>query len=146
MKNNSTVLVCVTAQSSSKGLVEAAKALAEKNSAALEVVSVLPIADGERSIDCDSLEKIYAAAKKSGGSMAVYFSEDPVLTVSAHIAKRKPLTVVTGFPGEGSIGFVSGIHLLFPCLPITMVDKDGKIYNMLPAGAVRETEKSGKVI
>lgn len=146
MKNNSTVLVCVTAQSSSEMLVETARAVAEKNSAELEVVSVLPVADGERSIDCEALERIYAAARKQGGSMAVYFSDDPVLTVSAHIAKRKPLAVVTGFPGEKSIGFVPGIRLLFPSLAVVMADKDGRIYGMLPAGAIRESKKSGKVI
>lgn len=146
MKNSKTVLVCVTAQSSSEKLIEAAKALAEKYSASLEVVSVLPIADGERSIDCQALEAVHSAAKKLGGSMAVYFSDDPVLTVSAHIGRRKPIAVVTGFPGEKSIGFVAGIHLLFPALAVAMVDRDGKIYGMLPASVMREAEKSGKVI
>lgn len=136
MKNNSTVLVCVTAQPSSERLIETAKALAERSGADLEVVSVLPVADGEKCIDCEALERIRDAARRQGGNMAVYFSNDPVLTASAHIAKRKPLTVVTGFPGSDSIGFVAAIHLLFPELPVTMVDKDGKIYNMLSAGAV----------
>ena len=146
MKNNSTVLVCVTAQPSSEELIRAAKALAQKNRAELEVVSVLPIADTPGGINCEVLEVLYCAAKKQGGDMAIYFSDDPVLTISAHIGKRKPLAVVTGFPGENSAGFVAGIHLLFPCLPVMMVNKDGKIYSMLPAGAVRESEKSGKVI
>ena len=43
MKAQNTVLVCVTPQESSQTLVEAGRVLAEKNHAALEVISVLPI-------------------------------------------------------------------------------------------------------
>jgi hypothetical protein len=64
--------------------------------------------------------------------MAVYFSDDPILTVSAHIAKRKPLTLVVGFPGEKSNNFISMIHLFVPDVPISMVGTDGTVYNILP--------------
>ena len=136
MNNDRTVLVCVTAQLSSEKLVRVGKALAEKSKADLEVVSVLPIADGKNEIDCQALENIYSTAKSQGGEMAVYFSDEPTLTAAAHIAKRKPLTVVTGFPGADSKGFIAVIHMLFPELPVTMVDKDGRIYNMLPKEAM----------
>ena len=75
--------------------------------------------------------KIWSALSENG-EMAVYFSDDPILTVSAHIAKRKPLTIVVGFPGEKSNGFISMIHLLLPDVPISMVGVDGTVYNILP--------------
>lgn len=131
--NRKTVLVCVTAQRSSEMLVKVGKSVAEKSGASLEVVSVLPIADSERPVDCEALESIYRTAKNHGGETAVYFSNDPILTVAAHIAKRKPLTIVTGFPGEKSIGFISAVHLMLPEIPVTMVDGEGKIYNMFSA-------------
>ena len=141
--NRKTVLVCVTAQKSSENLVKAGKSVAEKSGATLEVVSVLPIADGGKTIDCEALESIYCTAKRYGGETAVYFSDDPILTVAAHIAKRKPLTIVTGFPGENSNSFVSAVHLMLPEIPVTMVDGEGRIYNMfsanrLPSSAVRQ--------
>ncbi len=136
MKNNKTVLVCVTPQMSSEELVKVGKTVAEKSKADLEVVSVLPIADGESEIDCSALENIYRTAKNQGGEMAVYFSDDPTLTVAAHIAKRKPLTIVVGFPGKNSNNFISAIHLLLPEIAITMIDREGKIYNMLPQEAM----------
>ena len=64
--------------------------------------------------------------------MAVYFSDDPVLTVAAHISKEHPTLLVTGFPGENSNAFVSALHLLVPDVPVSMVAQDGNIYNMLP--------------
>ena len=131
MNNTKTVLVCVTAQRSSEALVRAGKSLAEKNKAELEVVSVLPVAEGEQRFDPEALENIYRTAKNQGGKMAVYFSDDPILTVAAHIAKRKPLTVVTGFPGKDRNDFISFIRLLVPETPITMVDSEGRLYTML---------------
>ena len=132
MNNRRTVLVCVTAQQSSEALVKAGKVLSDKWGAELEVVSVLPLNKSESPINPDILEKLYRTAKNEGGEMAVYFSDDPIITVCAHIAKRKPLTLVTGFPGANSNNFIATIHLLLPDIPISMIDRDGTAYNILP--------------
>ena len=127
-----TVLVCVTPQQSSRRLVRAGKALAEKYGCTLNVVSVLPVEFGGDPKVPKTLEQLYRFAKRAGGEMAIYFNDDPALTVAAHAAACKPLVLVTGFPGEGSNRFVSTIHLLVPQLPISMVAADDTIYNMLP--------------
>lgn len=141
MKKEKTVLVCITPQESSKQLVKAGKVLADKHGAKLEVVSVLPVQekDGQFKIETDIIEKLYQTAKSESGEMAVYFSDDPILTVSAHIAKREPVTLVVGFPGEKSNNFISTIHLLVPDIPVSMVDVSGTIYNILPYEAVQNT-------
>ena len=138
MKKEKTVLVCITPQESSKQLVSAGKTLADKHDASLEVVSVLPLYEKERKhkIDPDTIEMLYQTARSKNGEMAVYFSDDPILTVSAHIAKRDPITLVVGFPGEKSNNFISTIHLLLPDIPISMVDTAGTIYNILPYEAI----------
>ena len=136
MKKTKTVLVCVTPQESSIQLVKAGKAIAQNVDAKLEIISVLPFEQGEYKIEPDILEKLYQWAIGADGEMAVYFSDDPILTVSAHIAKKKPLTLVVGFPGENSNNFIAGIHLLLPDLPISMADTDGKFYNILPQDPV----------
>ncbi|MBQ7118247.1 MAG: hypothetical protein IJN88_08560 [Clostridia bacterium] len=132
MNNRRTVLVCVTAQQSSETLVKAGKVLSDKWGAELEVVSVLPLSKNENPVNPDILENLYQTAQSEGGEMAVYFSDDPIITVCAHIAKRKPLTLVTGFPGANSNDFIGTIHLLLPELPISMIDRDGTAYNILP--------------
>ena len=133
MKNEKTVLVCITPQESSKQLVKAGKAIADKHGAKLEVVSVLPFQqNGQHKIESDIVEKLYQTAVSQNGEMAVYFSDDPILTVSAHMARKKPLTLVVGFPGEKSNNFISAIHLFVPDVPISMVDTQGIIYNILP--------------
>ncbi len=132
MNNRRTVLVCVTAQQSSEALVKAGKVLSDKMGAELEVVSVLPLAKSDNPVKPEILESLYQTAQKEGGEMAVYFSDDPIITVCAHIAKRKPLTLVTGFPGANSNNFIGTIHLLLPELTISMIDRDGTAYNILP--------------
>lgn len=132
MNKKRTVLVCVTAQSSSENLIRAGKAMAEKNSADLEIVSVVPIEEEERKFDPQALDSLYTCAKENDGEMAIYFSDDPTMTVCAHIAKTKPLTLVVGFPGERSNNFISLIHLILPDVPISMVDAKGMVYNILP--------------
>ena len=141
MKKEKTVLVCITPQESSKQLVKAGKVLADKNEAKLEVVSVLPLQDKNREykIEAEIIEKLYQTAKSENGEMAIYFSDDPILTVCAHIAKREPLTLVVGFPGEKSNNFISTIHLILPDIPISMVDVHGTIYNILPYEAMQNT-------
>ena len=135
MNNRRTVLVCVTAQQSSEALVKAGKILSDKWGAELEVVSVLPLSKNENPVNPEILEGLYQTAQRAGGEMAVYFSDDPIITVCAHIAKRKPLTLVTGFPGANSNNFIATIHLLLPELPISMIDRDGTAYNILPCEA-----------
>ncbi len=139
MKHRKTVLVCVTAQQSSENLVKAGKVLSDKMGAELEVVSVLPLNKSESPVNPDIIENLYQTARKQGGEMAVYFSDDPTFTVCAHIAKRKPLTIVVGFPGAKSNNFIGTIHLLLPDVPISMIDRDGTAYNILPC---EETKKS----
>lgn len=137
MNKTKTVLVCVTPQESSKQLVKAGKAIAQKHGAKLEVISVLPVGQGEYKIEPQTIENLYQTASSNGGEMAVYFSDNPILTVCAHIAKRKPLTLVAGFPGEKSNNFIGTIHLLLPDIPISMADKDGTVYNILPQEALK---------
>ena len=133
MSNDRLILVCVTAQQTSEILVKTGERIAKESKAALEVVSVLPLMQGRERIDHNIIERLFQLSRNYGGDMAVYFSDDPILTVSAHIAKRKPVTIVTGFPGENSNGFIDLIHALFPETPISMVDTKGTIYNMIPA-------------
>lgn len=133
MNSERPVLVCVTAQQSSENLVKAGKNIAEKSACPLEVVSVLPLCKVNEPVDNEIIEKLFQLSKSYGGEMAVYFNDDPILTVSAHIAKRKPLTIVTGFPGENSNSFIDLIRSLFPEMPISMVDSEGMVYNMKPS-------------
>lgn len=140
MNNEKTVLVCVTPQESSKILVDAGRGIADKNGSKLQVISVLPLNPNDSKKQIAVCENIYQFTTEANGEMAVYFSDEPILTIAAHITKEKPSDLVVGFPGEKSNGFISIIRSLFPTLPISMVDGK-KIYNMLPQEACSGARK-----
>lgn len=131
MKSQKNVLVCVTAQESSKALVAAGKAIAEKYGATVEVISILPTQFNKEKAEPQVLDRLYTYSKSVGASFAVFFSDDPALTAAVYISKTKPQQIVVGFPGEESCDFIGTIQLLIPDLVISMVDGD-KIYNILP--------------
>lgn len=134
MNSASAVLVCVTPQESSKALIEAGKIIAEEKGASLEVISVLPL-NNPKNNNPQIMEVLFQSVKEAGGEMAVYFSDEPTITIAAHIGKSKPKAIVVGFPGENSNDFISTIKLIFPELAISMVDKDKTVYNLLPLEA-----------
>ena len=125
------VLVCVTAQKSSRALVEAGRELSEKYGAKLEVVSVLPPNTEDERIDINAIEEIHAMTKQWGGEMMIYFHDEPVLTLTAHIGKRRPMTVVTGYPGENSNNFIDTVRMILPEQEISMVN-GSQIYTIAP--------------
>lgn len=132
---SSSVLVCVTPQESSKKLVEAGRKIAENSYAELEVITVLPPDFNTKSNNPVIIDSLHRWAKDNCGKMAVYYSDEPIMTIAAHIGKTKPESIVVGFPGENSNDFISIIRMLFPLLPISMIDGE-KIYNLLPFEAM----------
>lgn len=64
--------------------------------------------------------------------MNVYFNNSPALVVAVAAKKLGAVNLVTGFPEEGSSGFIGRIHEILPELPITMVDKDSNEYKIVP--------------
>lgn len=131
-KRQSSVIVCVTPQDSCTRLIEAGARIAEKENKSLVVLSVFKEKNGLNANEGGALETLYEAARKYNARMNIYFNDSPAI-VAAVVSKKENATVfVTGFPAEGSSGFIARIHELLPELPITMVDKDASEYKIIP--------------
>ncbi len=131
-KRQSSVIVCVTTQDSCTRLIEAGARIAEKENKSLVVLSVFKEKNGLNANEGGALEILYEAARKYNARMNIYFNDSPAI-VAAVVSKKENATVfVTGFPAEGSSGFIARIHELLPELPITMVDKDASEYKIIP--------------
>lgn len=131
-KKQSSVIVCVTPQDSCTRLIEAGARIAEKENKSLVVLSVFKEKNGLNANEGGALETLYEAARKYNARMNIYFNDSPAI-VAAVVSKKENATVfVTGFPAEGSSGFIARIHELLPELPITMVDKDASEYKIIP--------------
>ena len=135
LKNNkkqSCVMVCVTPQESCSRLIEAGARIAKEENLPLAVVSVFRESSG---LDADigaALENLFACSQKFQATMNVYFNDSPALVLAVVAKKNNATTLVTGFPGERSNGFIASIHELLPDLPITMVDGSSNEYKIIP--------------
>ena len=64
--------------------------------------------------------------------MDIFFNNSPELVVAVAAKKHNATTLVTGFPANGSSGFIAHIHEILPDLPITMVDNELSEYKIIP--------------
>lgn len=136
------VLVCVTPQLSCARLIQAGERIAIENRMPLKVLSVFAKKDGSNEEASAILEALYEAARLADASMSVYFNDSPDILAAVIAAKENAGTIVTGFPGERSSGFIARLHELLPELAITMVDDEGNEYKILPP-APKKTKTEG---
>lgn len=141
MKENKCVLVCVTPQESSERLIKAAHTLAREKNLPLKVCSVLRSVDVPES-QSEIMENLYQLAKSYDAEMTLYFNDNPAITAAVCALKVNAENIVVGFPQEHSSPFVQNVHMLAPKIPVTMVDTDGKIYQMNPEIVCHEKSRT----
>lgn len=126
------MMVCVTPQESCSRLIEAGARIAKEENVPLSVISVFRESNGLNANEGGVLETLYECARENDASMNIYFNNSPALVVAVAAKKMNASTLVTGFPAEGSSGFIARIHDVLPDLPITMVDGESNEYKILP--------------
>lgn len=126
------VMVCVTPQQSCQRLIEAGARIAKEENLPLSVISVFKESKGLNANEGGVLEELFQCAKKYNASMDIFFNNSPVLVIAVAAKKHNAATLVTGFPADGSSGFIAHIHEILPELPITMVDEELSEYKIIP--------------
>ena len=130
-KKHPCVMVCITQQESCLRLIEAGARIAKEENLPLSVISVFRESKGMNANDGGLLENLFVCAQKYNATMNVYFNDSPSLVVAVAAKKNNASTLVTGFPSQGSNGFIARIHEILPDLPITMVDSNSDEYKII---------------
>lgn len=140
-KDKAAVLVCVTGQRDCDRLIRAGKKIADSQLIPLQVLCIQPTSAGFDA-NCEELEYLRQTAKNANAEMSVYFHDDAPL-MAAGVAKNiHAVHIVTGMAEAPVNGFVEIIHKLLPNIPISMVAKDGTVYNICPIKkSDRQTQK-----
>lgn len=133
MSRETAVLVCVTGQRDCDRLIRAGRLLAQEYTAHLQVLCVLP-RSGMGDVDCEELEYLRQTARDADAEMTVYFNDEAPYIAAAFAKQIHAKHIVTGMAEAPVNGFVEVLHTLLPKVPISMVAKDEKIYNICPAG------------
>lgn len=125
------VLVCVTGQHDCDRLIHAGKCIAQQRNVQLQVLCVQPTSKGVNG-DCDELEYLRQTSKEADAEMTVYFNDEAAYTAAAFACHVGAVHIVTGMAEEPVNGFIDVLHSLLPEIPISMVAKDKKVYNICP--------------
>lgn len=141
MKIKKAVLVCVTGQRDCDRLIRAGKRIAGECHVPLQVLCVQPTSAGFDA-DCEELEYLRQTARDAGAEMSVYFDNDAPLMAAGFAKMIGALHIVTGMAEAPVNGFIETIHNLLPHIPVSMVAKDEKIYNICPAVKDERTAKT----
>lgn len=131
MDKDNCVLVCVTGQSSCERLIRIGAKIAEENSCGLIVLSVFPT-NGCFKPELETIGELDRCARENKAQMLLFYNDLP-FAVAASVAKKyNAMNIVTGFSENGVSDFVTALHAVLPDISISMVDKNEKIYNILP--------------
>ena len=125
-------MVCVTPQQSCQRLIEAGARIAREEKLPLSVISVFKEKCRLNANEGGVLEELFQCTKKYNANMDIFFNDSPALVVAVAAKKSNASTLVTGFPAQGSSGFIARVHEILPDLPITMVDNKSCEYKIIP--------------
>ncbi len=131
MDTDGYILVCVTTQSSCRRLIKAGAVLAKKENLKLLVLSVFPV-DFSLAPQLETIGELDRCAREHNAEMLLFYNDLP-FAVTASVAKKyKAKNIVTGFSENGVSPFITSLHSVLPNIPISMVDTDEKIFNIIP--------------
>ena len=134
MKAKSAVLVCVTGQRDCDRLIRAGHAAAEREGLRLHVLSIQPPSACDTPCG-DVLEYLRRTARDAGAEMTVYFQENAPVVAASFARRVGAKHIYTGMAEAPVNGFVEILHKLLPKVTLSMVGKDGTIYNIFPEDA-----------
>jgi len=139
-KGKAAILVCVTGQHDCDRLIRVGKKLSDERSLPLQVLCVQPTSSGYET-DGRELEYLRETARDAEAEMSIYFHDDAPLMAAGFAEKIHADHIVTGMAETSVNGFIEIIHKLLPQVPISMVARDGTIYNICPAQKDEKTAK-----
>lgn len=137
MENKGVVLVCVTGQRDCDRLIRAGRKLADERDIPLQVLCVQPASSGYET-SCEELEYLRQTARDAKAEMTVIFNDDAPLIAVGFMKQIGAAHLVTGMAEAPVNGFIEIIHKLLPKIPISMVAKDGMVYNICPVNGKRQ--------
>lgn len=132
MESDRCVLVCVTSQKTCERLIKEGAYLAKKNNCSLLVLSVFPT-NGCFRPDLETIGELDRCAREHSAEMILFYNDFPFIVAASVAKKYNAINIVTGFCENGVSPFITSLHTVLPEIPVSMVDKEGKIFSIHPA-------------
>ena len=129
LRNQPSVVACVTSQYESDRIIETAEQLAAEYDCELHVLSVLMPTENYALIS-GQLEYLNRVSKSAGADMTIIFSNDAPGAAARFVRENDAMQIVTGMHDGGNESFLVMFNRFAPDVSITMVAKDNLIYSM----------------
>ena len=129
LRNQPSVVACVTSQYESDRIIETAEQLAAEYDCELHVLSVLMPTENYALIS-GQLEYLNRVSKSAGADMTIIFSNDAPGAAARFVRENDAMQIVTGMHDGGYESFLVQFNKLVPDISITMVDKNRNVYTM----------------
>ena len=129
LRNQPSVVACVTSQYECDRIIEAAEQIAAENDCELHVLSVLMPTENYALIS-DKLEYLNRVSKSAGADMTVIFSSEAPKAAVKFAKETNAVEIVAGMHDGGRESFLVQFNQLDPTISITMVDKNREVYTM----------------
>jgi K+-sensing histidine kinase KdpD len=123
MKQEKSVLVCVTDQKSCERLIKAGYLLSKTLNLKLKVLSVQP-SNQVKNLQETPLEYLFSVCKSLDAEMQVYWGDNVNNVAVDYIRRNRVEQLIFGVPEKMVQGnFVYDVHQAFPNIPISVVDE-----------------------
>ena len=129
LRNQPSVIACVTTQYECDRIIEEAEQLAAEYDCELHVLSVLMPTDNYALIS-DKLEYLNRVAKRAGADMTIIFSSNAPKAAVKFARENQALQIAAGIHDGGQDSFLVQFNHMAPEISITMVDKNRNVYTM----------------
>jgi K+-sensing histidine kinase KdpD len=139
------VLVCVTGQKGCDRLIRTGRRIADRLHTPLQVLCVQPTSAGYDASG-EELEYLRQTSRDADAEMTVFFHDEAALVALGFMKRSGAVHVVTGMAEAPVNGFVDMIHRLAPSVPISMVSKEGIVYNICPESQKGRGESYGALV
>ncbi len=124
--SNKSVLACITPQAHCKEIIHTAKQMANRLSAEILVVTVLPTKETAENRS-KGIKVLKQLSEECNVEISLIYSDTPAISIAALAENIKPIHM---FMGEDN-GFLSNIRNLYGFSPISIVSKG--IFCTIPA-------------
>lgn len=128
-KSGRSILVCVTAQSACRRIIETGKEMARHLGTGVQVVTVQP-KKMQAEQRAQAMKALYQLSKDTDAEITIYYSDNPAARLAQHALEQNAMHIITG-AADGVNDFVSQVSVLTGNIPVSMVG-DG-IVCTLPA-------------
>lgn len=145
MRNKAEILVCVTGQRDCDRLIKAGKKYADERSVSMQVLCVQPTSAGYDACG-EELEYLRQTARDASAEMTVIFNDAAALIAAGFVKQIGATHIVTGMAEAPTNGFIEVLHNLVPKVPISMVSREGIVYNICPVNKKVGSQKLAATI